>query len=420
MPATHGQAAVILATAGKKAAKMAQSIAAASSSAVLRDGPGQFAARISAKQRLASRLHPLQNQIAEMFDSAARTANNMSAAPIRRPLRPELSLGIAPAGITQLTPISERVSEIPQRRALRNVPMLASPGVPASDDNLLNEAITPLPEATQAARRSMPGPASGSNEQQPTESLPDPILQMKRAGMEGPPAHAPAEDAGPIDYRTLGPTPLRDALTRRGGPGAALEYALRERLAGPLKFDPSLARLHRGPVAAEAARTLRAEAFAIGRDVFFGEGRYDPSSKAGLGLLAHELTHVRQQTGRATASMKFFTPSGGDAYEREAQEAAGIVTNQHLQQPASESGSYATPPIPPPTMEYAMPPSRHAAAIGSQTEFNPHGSEQSTGGSGAQTAHDSNHSRAVSDRVYQLMLHELIRDRERGLAFKRG
>lgn len=56
-------------------------------------------------------------------------------------------------------------------------------------------------------------------------------------------------------------------------------------------------RIHTGPTADEAARGVDAKAFTIGRDVAFRSGAYDPKSRSGKRLLAHELTHVVQQTG---------------------------------------------------------------------------------------------------------------------------
>lgn len=52
-------------------------------------------------------------------------------------------------------------------------------------------------------------------------------------------------------------------------------------------------RIHRGPKAQAAADALTARAFAVGdQDVFFGRGEFDPSSRTGLAVLAHELAHV--------------------------------------------------------------------------------------------------------------------------------
>jgi hypothetical protein len=42
---------------------------------------------------------------------------------------------------------------------------------------------------------------------------------------------------------------------------------------------------------------VRADAFTLGRDIVFGAGRFNPHTRDGLSLLAHELAHVVQQSG---------------------------------------------------------------------------------------------------------------------------
>jgi hypothetical protein len=48
---------------------------------------------------------------------------------------------------------------------------------------------------------------------------------------------------------------------------------------------------------AKAARAVNARAFTVGRDVVFGAGHYASGTSEGQKLMAHELTHVVQQTG---------------------------------------------------------------------------------------------------------------------------
>ena len=54
-------------------------------------------------------------------------------------------------------------------------------------------------------------------------------------------------------------------------------------------------RVHTGSDAVQMNRDVQAQAFTHGRSIYFGAGRYDPSSTPGRRLLAHELTHVVQQ-----------------------------------------------------------------------------------------------------------------------------
>jgi hypothetical protein len=78
-------------------------------------------------------------------------------------------------------------------------------------------------------------------------------------------------------------------------PGHPLPPHLRPQLAGELGIDFADVRVHADAHAARAAEILHAKAFTIGRDVFFGPGRYAPAAPEGRQLLAHELTHVVQQ-----------------------------------------------------------------------------------------------------------------------------
>lgn len=67
-------------------------------------------------------------------------------------------------------------------------------------------------------------------------------------------------------------------------------------------YDFSQVRVHTDARAAASARAIDAAAYASGQHVVFGEGRYNPRTTAGRRLLAHELTHVVQQSAAADGS----------------------------------------------------------------------------------------------------------------------
>jgi hypothetical protein len=46
------------------------------------------------------------------------------------------------------------------------------------------------------------------------------------------------------------------------------------------------------------SQQLRAQAFTNGSDIYFNEGKLSPNSRSGKHLLAHELTHVVQQSDK--------------------------------------------------------------------------------------------------------------------------
>lgn len=85
-----------------------------------------------------------------------------------------------------------------------------------------------------------------------------------------------------------------------------------------LGFDVRGAELHAGGEAAEAARAMNAEAFTMGRHVFFGAGRFDPRSAGGLALIGHELTHVLQQASMGNADRRSVDRTAFGAMEMEA------------------------------------------------------------------------------------------------------
>ena len=66
--------------------------------------------------------------------------------------------------------------------------------------------------------------------------------------------------------------------------------------------DFSQVRVHTDTRAAESARAVNARAYTVGRNVVFGSGQYAPGSGEGQRLLAHELTHVVQQSATASGN----------------------------------------------------------------------------------------------------------------------
>ena len=80
-------------------------------------------------------------------------------------------------------------------------------------------------------------------------------------------------------------------------PGRPLEPALRQDMEQRFGYDFSKVRLHSGPAAERSAKSVNAQAYTVGTDIVFGAERLMPGSQEGRRLLAHELTHVVQQSG---------------------------------------------------------------------------------------------------------------------------
>lgn len=80
------------------------------------------------------------------------------------------------------------------------------------------------------------------------------------------------------------------------GPGRPLEPDLREEMEAHFGYDLSQVRVHTGAAAEQSARDVNAIAYTAGSNIVFGVGRFAPSTPEGRRLLAHELTHVIQQS----------------------------------------------------------------------------------------------------------------------------
>ena len=80
----------------------------------------------------------------------------------------------------------------------------------------------------------------------------------------------------------------------RGG-GQPLSKSVRAQVEPRFGMDFSEVRVHTGGEAASLNRDLKAQAFTRQRDIYFGQGMYQPNSPKGQHLLVHELAHVIQQ-----------------------------------------------------------------------------------------------------------------------------
>jgi peptidoglycan hydrolase-like protein with peptidoglycan-binding domain len=77
--------------------------------------------------------------------------------------------------------------------------------------------------------------------------------------------------------------------------GEPLSVKTRNELEPKFGQDLRMVRIHTDAQAAEASKSLHAEAFTFGQHIYFNRGKYNPGSPEGKKLLAHEVTHTLQQ-----------------------------------------------------------------------------------------------------------------------------
>jgi len=92
-------------------------------------------------------------------------------------------------------------------------------------------------------------------------------------------------------------------MSARAG-GQALSGDVRSRFEGFFGADLGGVKIHNDGTSDNLCRSINAEAFTTGNDVFFSSRSFKPGSSSGDHLLAHELTHVVQQGNAPTLSRR--------------------------------------------------------------------------------------------------------------------
>ena len=82
------------------------------------------------------------------------------------------------------------------------------------------------------------------------------------------------------------------------GSGQPLASEVKKPMEQAFGADFNDVKVHTNTEADTLNKQLNAKAFTTGTDIFFRDGEYSPGSDGGNKLIAHELTHVVQQTGR--------------------------------------------------------------------------------------------------------------------------
>jgi len=102
-----------------------------------------------------------------------------------------------------------------------------------------------------------------------------------------------SEGAGTAPAPAPAPASVDRVLANSGRP---LEPTLRQDMESRFGHDFSQVRVHSGGAAEQSARDINANAYTVGNNIVFGADRFRPETNQGRRLVAHELTHVVQQT----------------------------------------------------------------------------------------------------------------------------
>jgi hypothetical protein len=93
------------------------------------------------------------------------------------------------------------------------------------------------------------------------------------------------------------PAEVESQIASARGGGRPLSDSTRNFFEPRIGTDLTDVRVHDDAAAADSARAISAHAFTVGSDIFFGTGKYSPTTTDGKRLLGHELVHTLQQGG---------------------------------------------------------------------------------------------------------------------------
>jgi hypothetical protein len=189
---------------------------------------------------------------------------------------------------------------------------------------------------------------------------------------------------------------------RKSQPGEPLDALNRADMEELLGCDFRDVRIYDDRQAGELARQLNAEAFTVGNRVFAAPGKLNTATLAGKALLAHELTHVVQQTERHVTSWPALERSL-PCWQTTRSNADHLVPQLAASSRTGGSGGVVQ---------------RAREAEAQAVEH----SVRETSGTGSLRAERGNVPAAeidaedIADRVYRLMQSELVLERERARA----
>jgi hypothetical protein len=202
-------------------------------------------------------------------------------------------------------------------------------------------------------------------QQKPKDPAPATALGRKEGGNSKEPAQQddPENDEAKLQA-------IEQKINAKKGSGRPMNDQVKSDMEQSFKFDFSEVKIHTDKESAELCAALNAQAFAIGNDIFFNTGKYDPESDQGRELLAHELTHVVQQKDEVQRAVAYRNPapSGGGGGAADGTVAAGLITIN-------------SPELSLPKTKEKHAPTKYAGSVKTKMKYN---REEATAGTDAQ------------------------------------
>ncbi|WP_435261410.1 eCIS core domain-containing protein [Tenacibaculum sp. nBUS_03] len=101
-----------------------------------------------------------------------------------------------------------------------------------------------------------------------------------------------------FESKSIGKTETSfESKLRKGRGGQKMDNQTQQEMELGFGADFNQVRIYNDVEAFQMSKEIGAQAFTHGNDIYFNQGKYNPNSREGKHLLAHELTHTIQQKG---------------------------------------------------------------------------------------------------------------------------
>ncbi|MDB5285239.1 MAG: hypothetical protein JWR05_188 [Mucilaginibacter sp.] len=113
--------------------------------------------------------------------------------------------------------------------------------------------------------------------------------------------------------------------------GQSLDITTRSFMEPRFGFDFGKVRIHNDSQAQQSAKDINALAYTHQNNIVFGAGQYQPQTDPGRKLLAHELTHVIQQSSMPNRAGEFHIGEQNKLFEQQADNNSGQLLTEDTQ-----------------------------------------------------------------------------------------
>ena len=199
---------------------------------------------------------------------------------------------------SQITPLIRRQTEEEEEEEIQaqsEYPLLQKQTEPEEKE----EEIQTKPITENIMRMSTPGCTSCGEEEENLQTKPittqiTPLIrrQSEEEEEEEEPIQAKSNSSSTAEVSSS----VESSINSLKGRGQPLSESTRKYFEPLFGSDFSQVRVHTNSQAGNIAKSINAKAFTTGQDVVFNSGQYSPETSGGKHLLAHELTHVMQQS----------------------------------------------------------------------------------------------------------------------------